>query len=432
MTEDFSVAVEAFDFDKSVIAGALAPRIQRMQHVGVCVEDYDVIEAVLPGALKQVDRRKLTTYPSKTQQTVAVESVLEAVGKIAGAAVIGAGVGYAVGKLIDWIVGKLSGGGSGGDSKVGGGNLGKEYQSAVNDHFKLMNDYHAKLSKAVADSGEKMRNATLNPRTDDKDLNKAVVEYLFNETDVNKIALMQVLVRKNEKISTKNFKKEFETIVNGPIYRKSPHMAGALASNRPVSGAVMIGTVYGDRLPGILRDVSSVFDGLTDCLKQASDVLNASNGQQAGLRVGELGHKVVDLRKRVERIQGLRGSKEFEKAKELSRRKFSYRPGDGVEMPDTKLADVDLEGPGKLDIDNTTIVSKLRSVRRRKDAKSEFWNKQEFKHQEQSFKEHMKSLTEISNQILPVVLMAGRYSDACRQLMSSISKTRILGIITNL
>ena len=149
------------------------------------------------------------------------------------------------------------------------------------------------------------------------------------------------------------------------------------------------------------------------------------------MRIGDLGHAVAGLEKKVKTATGLKGSGIYEDFRKHVNMRYSYRSGEGLTEPDNRLAKVDLESLSKLDLDVKDVVNKLKSVRRRKKFTSEFWHKTEFKYQEQSFKKHMKALSDAANTVLPTMLAVAKYSEDCRSLMSNIQRARLIGVISN-
>lgn len=113
-SDDIAIALECFNVKEEDMS-KVARSVRQINNVGFCVEHYHAIESVFPGTFKDIDVKKLTKQPSNTCRSVALEAIdIAAIGKIAGAAVVGGGIGYVVGKLIAWISERFSGGGSGG------------------------------------------------------------------------------------------------------------------------------------------------------------------------------------------------------------------------------------------------------------------------------------------------------------------------------
>lgn len=117
--DNISIALECFDVKEEDMV-KVAQAVRQINNVGFCVEHYHAVESVFPGTFKNIDVKKLSKKPSNTCRDVALEAIdLGAIGKIAGAAVVGGGIGYIIGKLIAWVSERFSGkGSSGGDLRV--------------------------------------------------------------------------------------------------------------------------------------------------------------------------------------------------------------------------------------------------------------------------------------------------------------------------
>lgn len=118
-SDDIAIALECFNIKEEDMS-KVARSVRQINNVGFCVEHYHAIESVFPGTFKDIDVKKLTKQSSNTCRSVALEAIdIAGIGKIAGAAVVGGGIGYIIGKLVAWVSGRFSGkGGSGSDLHI--------------------------------------------------------------------------------------------------------------------------------------------------------------------------------------------------------------------------------------------------------------------------------------------------------------------------
>lgn len=253
------LALEEFDDECIVVTTEIMARIDRIRAVGICREDYDVLEQHIPGIFANIDRRKLTVQPSKTQHGLAMEAFgLKEIGMATGSVAVIA----ALYKLIQWVREKLNstGGGGGGESaKLPMKELATTVRRENKETVKAVVKNEAIVAQAVRTSSkdipiretvEGVVRIDSNGNAKDKDRQLDQAERLFKTYGPRGMAAYNMLVSEGMAPSDKKIPAILKLVCS--VNEQELPIAIAMLTRRGVtSGAILVVELSRDEIPSV-------------------------------------------------------------------------------------------------------------------------------------------------------------------------------------